>query len=130
MAGGNAVFRARALLALAEGYRYYDDRQICNFAGIAIRQAGEGKNNSNKMLAAVHPNPTRDAATLTYNLPNEAEGEFKLTSTTGQELFTVKLQGGKQFYKFSTTQYLPGVYYYALSSNGNTIAYGKLVIIR
>lgn len=130
MAGGNAVFRARALLALVEGYRYYNDREICNFAGIAIRQAAENKGNVNTMLATVHPNPTSNAATLAYYLPDQAEGEFKLTTTAGQELFTVKLQGGKQAYKFSTANYVPGIYYYELSNNGNRVAYGKLVIIR
>ncbi len=53
LAGGNAVFRARAILSLITGEIQYDDINICLQAGIILRESAK------KITANLYPNPAK-----------------------------------------------------------------------
>jgi len=127
MIGGNAVFRARALLALINSSLNYDDFDLCANTGINLKQ---NISYSKNIKARIYPNPANEKATLDYEIPNDSKGEFNLFSITGQNLISINLTGGQSTYTFSTTDLLPGIYLYQLKNNGYAVAVGKLVIIK
>lgn len=124
-----SVFRARAMLALVLPELNYDDREICEAAGIGIRHGlSTGKTSS---YANLYPNPTDDAATLKYVLPENTEPLFRLFSLTGQLKWVTSLKANAGEYRFSTSALAPGVYKYeVITREGNTSIIGKLIIIR
>lgn len=130
VAGGNAVFRARTLYSLINEYARFNDMEICNLQGIALRQFANSEEKDKRPFAKLYPNPANEAATLVYELPENIKGEFSIFSTTGQRWQMKELSGGRSEYQFSTKALLPGVYYYSLKAGGVPVTFGKLVIIR
>ncbi|MEY3311782.1 MAG: hypothetical protein RL348_1115, partial [Bacteroidota bacterium] len=72
LAGGNAVFRARAILSLISDNYVYDDVNICLQAGIILRQTPK------KPTARLYPNPANNSVTLAYELPEGSTAELLL----------------------------------------------------
>lgn len=132
MAGGNAVFRGRAMYALIERTLFYDDFVLCSQAGITLRQANQALENKSDVqhIATLNPNPANEKATLEYDIPETETGVFSLSNSTGQSVFSLIITGGKRAYTFSTKALAPGVYHYVLVSNGKCVDNGKVVIIR
>lgn len=131
LAGGNAVFRARALYFLIDQGLQYNDFEKCNLEGSPLKQVSESLNQDKTLKAHIYPNPASNEATLEYDIPDSEFLEFKLMSTTDQSLLSKQLIGGKNSYTFSTAFLSPGVYYYSLiSKNKSPLFIGKLVIIR
>ncbi len=132
MAGGNAVFRGRAMYALIDRTLFYDDFDLCAQAGIALREANQTSENKNdvKHIASLYPNPANESATFEYDIPETESGQFSLSNSTGQSVFTLMITGGKRVYTFSTKALASGVYHYVLLCNGKGVDNGKLVIIR
>ncbi|MBK6643058.1 MAG: hypothetical protein IPG39_18405 [Bacteroidetes bacterium] len=77
LAGGNAVFKARAILSLINDELVYDDINICLQAGILLRQIPK------KPTARLYPNPTNNSVTLVYELPKGSPAELLLFNSTG-----------------------------------------------
>jgi len=123
LAGGNAVFRARAILSLISDNYVYDDINICLQAGILLRQIPK------KPTARLYPNPANNSVTLVYELPENTEAEFQLFNSMGQHQLSFELIQGNTTMTFSTVSFKPGIYQYRISSNPENPLSGKLVII-
>lgn len=124
LAGGNAVFKARAILSLISDNYVYDDVNICLQAGIILRQM------PSKPTARLYPNPANSSVTLVYELPEGSTAELQLFNSVGMLQLQKPLNSAKTQMSFSTEQLTPGVYHYRVNSNNDIQLNGKLVIIR
>jgi hypothetical protein len=129
MSGGNSVFAARALYALADKNTFFNNFTICEAAGYAMRKSEKTKSKSGANQIKIYPNPANESATLEYNLPGIDEVQLTLMGITGQLIKVEIIKGDKGLHTFSTKDMKPGAYQYKVSSSaGNT--FGKLIIIR
>ncbi|KXK47168.1 MAG: hypothetical protein UZ10_BCD003000563, partial [Bacteroidetes bacterium OLB10] len=130
LAGGQAVYKARALYALTDKKEFFNNFAICEAAGYAMRKAVTPKS---KLPAAnkvkIYPNPASESATLEYNLPGVDEVQLTLMGITGQLIKVEIIKGDKGAHTFSTKDMKPGAYQYKVSSSAGN-AFGKLIIIR
>jgi hypothetical protein len=129
MAGGPAVFRARALYALVDDKIMFDDFKICNSAGIQLKKAKDAAAGQGTFFK-LYPNPANDKATLEYDISGTETVKFELMNATGQELIKVNLKGGKLSYTFSTKDLKPAVYHYRVIISSKGVENGKLIIVR
>lgn len=123
LAGGNAVFRARAILSLITGETQYDDVNICLQAGIILRESAK------KITSNLYPNPANNTVTLVYELPEGSTAELLLFNSVGMLQWKQQLDIGMTQMNFSTEQLTPGIYHYRIKSNSDFQLNGKLVII-
>ncbi len=124
LAGGNAVFRARAILSLISDNYVYDDVNICLQAGIVLRQSPK------KPTANLYPNPANSSVTLIYELPEGSNAELLLFNSVGKLQLKLPLNSETTRINFPTKHLTPGVYHYSVNSNNEFQLNGKLVIIR
>jgi hypothetical protein len=124
LAGGNAVFKARAILSLITDEMVYDDVNICLQAGIILRQTPK------KPAAHLYPNPANSSVTLVYELPEGSTAELLLYNSVGMLQLKKPLNTDMTSMSFSTEHLSPGVYHYRVNSNNDFQLNGKLVIIR
>ena len=125
LAGGNAVYRARALLSLIGDHYVFDDVSICLQAGIILRQKSELQ-----PTAQLFPNPANNSVTLTYKLPKGSNSELRVFNSIGLLQLIQPLDTGLTEMSFSTEQLTPGVYQFRINTNCDFQISGKLVIIR
>ncbi|MBK9045491.1 MAG: T9SS type A sorting domain-containing protein [Bacteroidetes bacterium] len=123
LAGGNAVFRARAILSLISDNYVYDDINICLQAGIILRQI------SKTPTASLYPNPANNSVTLVYELPEVSTAEFLLFNSVGMLQLKKQLKSDITQTSFSTEHLAPGVYNYRVNTSSDFQLNGKLVII-
>ncbi len=126
MAGGNAVFRARALLTLINNTIYYDDKDLCNRVGLTLRKAAT---KPFEPSAKLYPNPTNESATLIYKIDSDCKAQFLLFNSLGQQVLNLNLNTDNEKLAFSTSQMLQGIYHYVILCNGTRIDNGKFVVI-
>lgn len=123
LAGGNAVYKAKAILSLVNDEMVYDDVNICLQAGIILRQTIK------KPTAHLYPNPANSSVTLVYELPEGSTAELLLFNSVGMLQLQKPLNSAKTQMSFSTEQLTPCVYHYRVNSNNDIQLYGKMVII-
>jgi hypothetical protein len=123
LSGGNAVFRARAILSLINDELVYDDVNICLQAGIILKQTPK------KPTAHLYPNPANSSVTQVYEIPENTEAEFQLFNSMGQRQLSFTLIQGNTTVTFSTESLKPGIYHYRIASIPENLLTGKLVII-
>ncbi|MBK8416500.1 MAG: T9SS type A sorting domain-containing protein [Bacteroidetes bacterium] len=123
LAGGNAVFKARAILSLLNDELVYDDINICLQAGIILRQI------SKTPTASLYPNPANNSVTLVYELPEVSTAEFLLFNSVGMLQLKQQMKIDITQMSFSTEQLAPGVYHYQVNTSSDFQLNGKLVII-
>jgi len=127
MSGGNYVITARALYALVNPSKHYNDRELCLLDGIQLKQTQQI---SAKPKCRLFPNPANESATLSYQLGGDATGVLTLFNHVGQEIARHELNAEETSFKFSTINMVPGVYYLKIRQNSEIIDNLKLVIIR
>ncbi|MBK8846467.1 MAG: hypothetical protein IPO27_08000 [Bacteroidetes bacterium] len=84
LAGGTAVFKARAMLQAINDTLAYNDRDICNSVGITLRQLP--KTEIIKPTAVVYPNPANESVTVVVNAGIECAANFELINKLGQPI--------------------------------------------
>lgn len=125
LAGGNAVFKARALYSLAGGQNYYNDRAICNQAGIELRMNVEKQNSKLK----IYPNPANERLIIEYMIENSSSGVFKLYNSSGQLIYERKISGNSNLLEINTTNLKQGLYQFSFMVKDSIIENGKIAII-
>jgi hypothetical protein len=126
MLGGNAVFRARALYALINPNMFYDDRGVCNQAGIALRKKEKDK----KPKATIYPNPANEKATLVYKFNDNESGRLEIKNMIGQDVAGYDLSPNNGELEFSTRELQPGLYYCIIKDSHSLVENIKIAIIR
>ena len=127
MAGGPAVFKARALYAQIDPQQSYDDAILCLQQGLLLR---EQKEDENVQIIKVYPNPTTGLVTIIYKTHDESNVSFKLYSTMGEILFSENLNNNQTKQIINVSAFNNGVYYYTIESKKKTIDKGKLIILK
>ncbi|MDQ3049345.1 MAG: T9SS type A sorting domain-containing protein [Bacteroidota bacterium] len=127
MSGGNSVMNARALYALVDPDKHYNDRDLCMLDGILLRQTAS---TTNKRKCIVFPNPANNYATLSYQLENDSPGVLEIFNHVGQKLSRYNLNANETNFIFSIVDITPGVYYLRIQQDNNVIDNLKFVIIR
>ena len=127
LAGGTAVFKARAMLQAINDTTIYNDRDICNSVGITLRQLN--KTEIAKPTASVFPNPANESVTVVVNAGADCAVIFELTNKLGQPIALFNLSDKPMPFTFSTNALTAGIYTYQIKCDLSIIETGKLVII-
>ncbi len=125
LAGGNAVMYARSLLYLIEGYKIYDDKNICALQGINLRQKAKRK----IATASMYPNPADEKVTFNYYSNASQKLKIELYNSFGQKVYDNNLSNTSTAFDLSLKLYAPGIYCCKILSDGQSILSEKLVII-
>ncbi|MFN8144876.1 MAG: M43 family zinc metalloprotease [Bacteroidia bacterium] len=127
LAGGNAVWKARALYSSIDEEAEYDDLNTCLANGISLREIG-----GEELLAStsIYPNPTSGSATLVYSLENEADGRLEIYNSLGKIVATYHLDWKANQFEFSSLQLRNGVYNYKVISKNTLVGVGKFSVIK
>ncbi len=124
--GGDGVFLARSLYALADPNKLYNDDLLCG--GQLIKQE-PSKTELSEIQFKLTPNPANDWALLeTYNT-EKFEGEVQLLDISGKLILTqpVLLDKGMQ-HVLDLTNIQSGYYAVRIFREGKVVATEKLVI--
>lgn len=84
---------------------------------------------SSKLSA--YPNPARNQVNISYQLPaNSKTANLRMINLTGQEVYSCILDGNKGIKNINVSNLSPGMYIYALYSDGKVISTQKLSVNR
>jgi hypothetical protein len=125
-AGGQSVYRARAMLALINDSLEYNDAIVCLQAGIYREYFSDTI--IPKFL--VIPNPAQDLIEII--LVNELQGlcSYKIINAYGQTIRQEKIDCSLKAHSVDISDLLQGVYIIKLEFNSQTIDNQKLIIVR
>jgi hypothetical protein len=126
MAGGQAVFRARALYGLFDDAQDYDDASTCLSLGIVFRNLEQ----SDPPAVTVIPNPASDNITVYCVLEPDETGTLILFDALGAEAIRYPMTGRTQQQVFSVSRLSQGAYHYRVYTARGQLGEGKLTIIR
>jgi hypothetical protein len=116
--GGNAVYRARAFLAiLAWEYADYDDSLLCAPLGLlaAPPQAGALFQAANEdKVFRIYPNPAQNEIGIALNAPEDAPGLLLVYDIFGRQLLQHTLAAGADAYSLSIGELPEGLYIFRL----------------
>jgi sugar lactone lactonase YvrE len=87
------------------------------------------KENANKSVFSVYPNPNNGNMTFEYNLQSN-EGLFELTDLMGRKLLSYKLACGHNKLIVSEENLNAGIYFYQVKVGGSLVTKDKLIINR
>lgn len=97
----------------------------CRLSGLAGTEVDE-----NETFYAI-PNPTEDAATIKYTLPEYAsEGTITIADYTGKTLKTIRVSNKSESVDVDFRNLSNGVYFYSLHASEKLISSKKLVIVK
>ncbi|HMQ90262.1 MAG TPA: PKD domain-containing protein [Flavilitoribacter sp.] len=129
LAGGNAVYKARAILGAAIGQVVvYDDEQNCY--GSAKQVSANIKKPVLAESLQVVPNPSKEEVTVSWTAASELKGMLVITDLNGKAWLTKSLTPGERTVTLSVNNFPPGIYLTSVKLNGNRPLIVKLVIIR
>lgn len=125
LAGGNAVWRARAMYFLIDEEAEFDDINTCLASGISLRQSVDLLEST-----SIYPNPTSGITSLVYKIQDESDGEFEIYNALGMLVMKYKLDWKANEFEFSTAQFMNGVYNYKVTNKNSVIGIGKFSVIK
>ena len=129
LSDGEAVYQARALLALTEGEENdYDDDMLC--AAASNRSSTNAANPAGATLVNAYPNPASDEITFEYRLGLMATKQMDIYNQHGQLVQTVVLDGTTGRIKVPLHGFSEGIYWYQIPHTAEKAQTGKFVINR
>jgi hypothetical protein len=120
--GGEAVFRARAILGID-----VDDTEL------ALRQSNSDTDASYKFKIknlTVIPNPTKDLVTAKYALQENETATLQLTDLFGRLMFTKNISYPNTLCNFDLSSNKVGVYYLNVTTAKGEIVNEKIILIK
>jgi hypothetical protein len=138
---GEAVYKARSILAMFQTGIDYDDRAIC----AAVGQYKGGTNHfaeENKMMEEefnklhqfatnpilLYPNPATEMVTVEYQLAIGETGILNFYDLTGRKIKTIELTNNIARIQIDIKQFNQGVYTYQFLQNNRITSVGKLTV--
>ncbi len=136
---GDAVYKARNILAPIETNMRYDDLYICNNQGVykgginTYNTENESlfgdetilKNSLVLNIAKVYPNPSEGLLKIDYKI--ETDGALKLYDISGRLVRTIALPSNTQHIITDIQDLVNGIYTYSISISNQIFNHGKLV---
>ncbi|MFM9946947.1 MAG: T9SS type A sorting domain-containing protein [Saprospiraceae bacterium] len=127
--GGNAVFRARAMLALLRGPAIYDDSLNCEaISELRVPKPGIIAATFIQHPVKVWPNPVGDV--LYVRAPGEENAVAILYNSTGQPVLKTHLAKGEATHKVNVQAIPVGLYWVQIRSEKRLIFTGKIIVAR
>ena len=127
LSGGKAVYRARAMYAMIDPDKTYDDEMICLSQGILYRQQ---KPEIAQASFRMFPNPAFAQITVNYQIAEDQRAYLLIRNSLGQALQEFTLDGKKREINFNIQALMNGIYTVQLILEGQVSHQGKLVILR
>ena len=128
VAGGVAVMQARALYALIDIDRTYNDEDLCLQQGVLFRRAAPTK--PVDLSYRFYPNRANANVKFVYHLEENSKALLKLTNNLGETVMTMTLYSGRNEATVDITQMANGIYT-AIVTNDNVLLYKtKLAIVK
>ena len=138
--GGNAVYKARAIIGMFNPNFHYDDIVICNGQGVykngttklqqqldAMEQSQQhGLLDGNGIT--IYPNPASTEITVSYLLDANEKASFIIYDMLGNKIKMITLYGNVNKQKINTSELSSGVYMYKYIKTCKESFTGKLVI--
>ena len=130
LSGGEAVLRARDMLALSQDSPiFYDDATIC---GSALRQPSQDRTDQvlESDFVQVRPNPASESITINYSLSDGLEHKLVLMNAIGEIVTNFLWNGKARETTHSIGNLPPGIYWYTVIGGNGSETSGKLIINR
>lgn len=127
--GGNAVFRARAMLSAVTGTIVsYDDSTACagNEAFLAPPASGLVPYHEQELQA--FPNPTKNTVTITWATPITQAGNIRLFDLYGRQIEVVALATGDLSHTMNMRNLPTGIYALHAALDGRN--YAKKIVVK
>ncbi len=130
--GGPAVIRARNLLQLSDETLFFDDKSICEAAGIYRNSAPTSTSIPPRNKIAVQPNPAKNSFEVQFEFPVEETILLNITDILGNVVYRQEttLTASANPITISSEQMLSGVYTVTVKSRSINYAPVKIVIIK
>jgi hypothetical protein len=127
LSGGKAVYRARAMYAMIDPEKTYNDELICLSQGIFYRQQ---KPKDSIGGFKIFPNPAQETITVRFELNEENETNLLIRNHLGQEILIRTLPSKERECTINIQSLINGVYWIELKSNNLLLYQDKLVILK
>jgi Secretion system C-terminal sorting domain len=130
LAGGVAVFRARAMLGMVGDSTFYDDDAACQLT------AGRGTTSGNQIQTEskirIYPNPANDKVTLVLpeNMRSNQDGQVIFNNLFGMEVFSMTISGESLSTQLDMSELPAGVYLGKVYLNGKYYHLEKLILVK
>jgi len=137
--GGNAVFRARALIGMLNPGTHYDDIIICNSQGV-YKNGNSKLQNQIKMLqdaikrnelddtgVSIYPNPASSDIVIEYLLGEYEQADLTFYDLLGNKIKNVKLYSDAVKRTISVDELASGLYVYHFITSSGKRYVGKLI---
>jgi hypothetical protein len=140
---GDAVYKAREIMANKNPSINYNDLQICNSQGFYRTTKASGlaqrlqqvnadysanKNILKNATAFVYPNPATNLINLNYNLQNSETATLFIYNLIGEELIQFKMITNKNLKNININTLGSGLYTYKFIPTIGNVSSGKLII--
>ncbi len=122
--GGKAVYKARALLKIADNDLHWNDADICN----GSPKESFDSNVGNQFL--IFPNPSDNIITLKYLIADSSECKIILKDILGRQLQQYTLETKNSTISIGLKTYPAGIYLLSLLNNENEHFIGKVSLVK
>ncbi len=128
LAGGDAVFWARAAYALEDPAQTFNDSLLCTQSQSISRRPRQVPDSA---TFEVYPNPAADFVIIhTQQVADETGITIKLHDLLGNEQLKLTFTSGKQLHKLDTASLQPGMYLISMSIGKQSLGTKKVVILQ
>ncbi len=125
---GRGIIKARAMYSLVDDtLNYYDE---CTEADSTRRAMIKPENQKHPTLFNLFPNPTMDAATLSFTNVTQEFMEVKIYNMLGVLMSSNKVTSKEGVYHINTSRYSSGVYAIRVLADGLMLYMGQLIVTK
>ena len=124
LAGGTAVFKARAYYKKINPNVFYDDVNTCIQSGIVYRK----KDPTKQQYCNLYPNPTSGILFVSYSI--FANATLEITDASGRLLLKSKLDSETTVSKFDLSLFQNGIYFYRIHGEVGFLNNGKIILMK
>ena len=124
LAGGTAVYKARAYYKKINPNVFYDDVNTCIQSGIVYRKKDQPK----LQYCNLYPNPTSGVLFISYSIT--AEATLEITDASGRLLLKSKLESTSSSTKVDLSLFQNGIYFYRILEETSILNNGKIILMK
>ena len=123
--GGKAVYKARALLRMADNNLHWSDAIIC---GGSPKVSSIKEDSANQFF--IYPNPSSSLITIAYKVVSGSDCKILFRNILGVQVLLADLDCGGSHTEINMDAATSGVYLLSLVNNGHEQFIGKVSLIK
>jgi Secretion system C-terminal sorting domain len=127
LAGGLAVYQARAMLATMSEPLEYEDDSLCLQVGMVWRYAQQADSEQEKPFMVLVPNPSSGTFTILPSKQFSSKVEVGIYNLAGQCVYSDSFEADSKDYSFDLSNKADGIYFYHIKANQHYYQ-GKLIL--